>query len=313
MTKRSACLLSILAFAALLTPCSRALSLVDSLWMLAIINGGYTYETPYVRLLGLIHQSMGPAAAQWAHILCGWLVAAIPALLLYRYLVRRDFNQVCADCATHKVRTGVLFVLFLLFSFVSPTTLITHQLASADELPLAEEKARHPTVSLELCLCHADSDRLTRTLTASGRSMEEALAAAASIEGYRLMPVVRDGHIFELVYVSETVELTAADVQSASARKATVGDGYEVEGRLTPEGSWKLRTLTRDYQPGGRKNPTDEGRRLAIVVDGELVMAPRFVCEIGEVFMIAGALTRDAAIRLAAALDKSDDSASAPD
>lgn len=310
MTKRTARLLSILAFAALLMPCGRALSLADALWALAM--GGRLYATPYTRLLGLVHQSLGPAAAQWAHILCGWLVAAIPAVLLYRYLVRRDFNRVCADCAAHKVGTGVLFVLFLLFSFFSPTTLISHLSASADELPLAEEKARHPAVSLELCLCHADSDRLTRTLTSTGRSMEEALSSAAPVEGYRLMPVMRNGHIFELVYVSETAELTAADVQGASARKATVGDGYEVEGHLTPEGSRKLHALTRDYQPGGRKNPTDEGRRLAIVVDGELVMAPRIVCEIGEVFMIAGALTRDEAIRLAAALDKSDDGAAAP-
>jgi preprotein translocase subunit SecD len=62
--------------------------------------------------------------------------------------------------------------------------------------------------------------------------------------------------------------------------------------------------LTRDYKPHGAKNPSNYGRALAIVVNGELVTAPIIYAEIdmGE-FVITGKFTKEEAIALAAALN----------
>ena len=160
-----------------------------------------------------------------------------------------------------------------------------------------------PTATLELRLCHPENDRLERELKANGRLTDEVLAAAPQIEGYRLMRV--RGKDDAVCYVCDDVELSMEDIVSARASKLPFNEGfYEVSAKLTPEGRGRLARLTRDYKPHGAKNPSDLGRALAIVVNGELVTAPIIVSEIdmGE-FMITGKFTKEEAVNLAAALN----------
>lgn len=95
------------------------------------------------------------------------------------------------------------------------------------------------------------------------------------------------------------------DFVSARASKSPFNEGfYEVSAKLTPEGRGRLARLTRDYKPHGAKNPSNHGRALAIVVNGELVAAPIIHTEIdmGE-FIITGKFTKEEAVNLAAALN----------
>jgi preprotein translocase subunit SecD len=106
-------------------------------------------------------------------------------------------------------------------------------------------------------------------------------------------------------YVCDDVELSMDDFVSARASKLPFNEGfYEVFAKLTPEGRGRLARLTRDYKPHGAKNSSNQGRALAIVVNGELVVAPIILAEIdmGE-FVITGKFTKEEAIALAAALN----------
>ena len=161
----------------------------------------------------------------------------------------------------------------------------------------------NPTATLELRLCHPESDRLERELKANGRLTDEVLAAAPQIEGYSIMRVRgKDDYV---CYVCDDVELSMEDFASAKAYESLYNKGtYEVSAKLTPGGRGRLARLTRDYQPHGAKNPSNHGRALAIVVNGELVAAPIIQTEIdmGE-FIITGKFTKEDAVALAAALN----------
>ena len=106
-------------------------------------------------------------------------------------------------------------------------------------------------------------------------------------------------------YVCDKAELTMEDFVSAKAYESFSLNGcYEVSGKLTPEGRGRLARLTRDYKPHGAKNPSNLGRVLAIVVNGEVVAAPMICTDIdmGE-FVITGKFTKEEAVALAAALN----------
>ena len=172
-----------------------------------------------------------------------------------------------------------------------------------EEISLEEAMEKNPTATLELRLCHPENDRLERELKANGRLTDEVLAAAPQIEGYRLMRV--RGKDDAVCYVCDDVELSMEDIVSARASKSLFNEGfYEVSAKLTPEGRGRLARLTRDYQPHGAKNPSNHGRALAIVVNGELAAAPIIQTEIdmGE-FIITGKFTKEEAVNLAAALN----------
>ena len=109
MTRRQAGIISVVAFAALLKPMGTIIGCFEIAWRV-ISRGGVQ---PRDRLIMAIADAFGVTAAQWANILIGWVAAAVPALLIYRYLRRRDFGQVCADCSAHSVRAWSLLVLFL--------------------------------------------------------------------------------------------------------------------------------------------------------------------------------------------------------
>jgi hypothetical protein len=100
-------------------------------------------------------------------------VAAIPALLIYRYLRRRDFTQVCMSCAAHKIRAWSLLVAYLALTLLNPSIAVQHVPFEAEGIPLDEAMEHSPTATLELRLCHPESDRLERELKANGRLTEE--------------------------------------------------------------------------------------------------------------------------------------------
>ena len=185
----------------------------------------------------------------------------------------------------------------------NPSIAVQHVPFEAEGIPLDETMEHSPTATLELRLCHPENNRLQREMKANGRLTDEVLAAAPQIEGYRLMRV--RGKDDSVCYVCDDVELSMDDFVSARASKLPFNEGfYEVFAKLTPEGRGRLARLTRDYKPHGAKNSSNQGRALAIVVNGELVVAPIIQAEIdmGE-FVITGKFTKEEAIALAAALN----------
>ena len=282
MTRKQSGVIVVIAFAALLKPMGTIIGCFEIAWRV-ISRGGVQ---PRDRLIMAIADAFGVTAAQWANILIGWVAAAVPALLIYRYLRRRDFGQVCADCSAHSIRAWSLLVLFLALtllhlSVVTKAARIPVQIVQEhEEISLDEAMEQNHTATLELRLCHPENDRLERELKANGRLTDEVLAA-------------------------DEAELTKEDIVSARASKWPFNeDIYEVSAKLTPEGRGRLARLTRDYKPHGAKNPSNNGRALAIVVNGELVTAPIIYAEIdmGE-FVITGNFTKEEAIKLAAALN----------
>lgn len=185
----------------------------------------------------------------------------------------------------------------------NPSIDVQHVPFEAEGIPLDETMEHSPTATLELRLCHPENNRLQREMKANGRLTDEVLAAAPQIEGYRLMRV--RGKDDSVCYVCDDVELSMDDFVSARASQLPFNEGfYEVSAKLTPEGRGRLARLTRDYKPHGAKNSSGRGRALAIVVNGELVVAPIILGEIdmGE-FVITGEFTKEEAIALAAAFN----------
>lgn len=303
MTRRQAGIVSAVAFAALIRPVSNLLEFADLVWNV-ISQGGIP---PRIRLSMAIAGVCGMAAAQWANILIGWLAAAVPALLIYRYLRRRDFAQVCADCAAHRICAWSLLLAFFALTLLRPGMVVEAIGVPIPfeqvEIPLDEATGQNPMATLELCLCHPENDRLEGELKSIGRLTDDVLANAPKIDGYRLM---RSKECDDAVYyVSEKAELTHDDIVSAKVMKPFgEDDWYEVSVKLTPEGRGRLARLTRDHQPHGAKNNSDRGRALAIVVNGELVAAPIIQAEIntGEA-VIMGNFTKEEAVNLAVALN----------
>ena len=299
MTKKQAGVIAVIAFAALLRPMVTLIGLAEIAWRV-VFQG---CVQPRDRLLMAIADAFGAGAAQWADVLIGWMAAAIPALLIYRYLRRRDFTQVCMSCAAHKIRAWSLLVAYLALTLLNPSITVQHVPFEAEGIPLDEAMEHRPTATLELRLCHPENDRLERELKANGRLTDEVLAAAPQIEGYRLMRV--RGKDDAVCYVCDDVELSMEDIVSARASKSLFNeDIYEVSAKLTPEGRGRLARVTRDYKPHGAKNPSNCGRALAIVVNGELVAAPIIQAEIntGEA-VIMGNFTKEEAVNLAVALN----------
>ena len=111
MTPRTARNLSLVALVALYPLCRNLLAVLDLLCRIL-----FHTESPLTHFLYFVWANHG----QWAHIGSSFLVSLILPLvlsiLLYRYLLRRDFAQVCADCAARKMRLTVLFILFAFFT-----------------------------------------------------------------------------------------------------------------------------------------------------------------------------------------------------
>ena len=303
MNKKVARIISILAFVALLRPCA---SLWQFMELLAARLLGFGYgEMPTTRFLLWIYGLFGPVAANLANWAIGLILAAVPTVLLYRFLVRQDFDGVCKECASRKILSWSMFSLFVIFSLISPQWILRPMANACEQLPLEDAMSQSPAASLEVCLCHPDSDKLVDALRTEGELAAEALATASQIDGYRLMPLTRGSKISDVCYVSATVELSNDDLESVTAQSDFMNpETYVVCVRLNSEGRKKFRKLTEDYTPGGPKNQNGSLRRLAIVVNGRLVVAPAIydVITNGE-FTISGHFSADEAICLAAGLN----------
>ena len=306
MNKKPARIIAALAFVVLVRPLANAFTFAEEImrWMLGMP------ESPCDRLMFWLYEEFGMWAADFAYIAFLFTVPAVASVLIYRYLLRRDFKQVCDDCAAHKVLAWMLFVLFVLFSFTSFSRMFVPAYTEGAPIPLDEAMEESGHVSLEFRLCHPDSDKLVKELSGEGDLNGESLAAAPAIEGYDLLAIADGERITDACYVSTKAELSEADVVWATVRKASsfvngqmLDDRYELNCELSDEGGRKMRTLTMNYQPGGAKNHDSARRRLAIVVNGRLVVAPYIMSEIGKSFGITGRFSRDEAVSLAAALN----------
>ena len=99
-------------------------------------------------------------------------------------------------------------------------------------------------------------------------------------------------------YVNRKSELTGQDLVSANVSHDEIGRPT-VAFKLNGKGGSLMRKLTRNYIAHGEKNPTDQGRELAIVLDGELISAPVLQGEISTSGQISGSFSASEAQRLA--------------
>ena len=307
MTKKRSLIVALVAFAALMLPLSRLVSFADSLLCTLLAQAGCVNVSWGLQsqLVIAAYECFGPVWSRPVVFLLPIAYALIPVVFIYRYVRKRDFETICADCAAHSKTAWTLLVLFVLFSVAWPSIqtyclgVSAEEEAALDEMPASQEPVR-----LELCLCHPETEELTKPLMSAGVIGTQLVASAKSVEGYRLMTQERNGEIVEAVYVSEQAELTEEDVVSAWVEKDPVGDGYQVWGRLNPVAGGQLLELTRAYKPHGKKNPRDKGRQLAIVVNGRLMTAPVIQVEInGGEFAVCGNFSREEAMKLAASLN----------
>ena len=165
MTKKQAGVIAVIAFAALIKPMGNLIEFVDIVWYLAVDG----VASPRWRMYNAILQEFGPTAMYWSRGSFDYIVAAIPALLIYRYLRRRDFTQVCMSCAAHKIRAWSLLIAYLALTLLNPSITVHHVPFEAEGIPLDEAMEHSPTATLELRLCHPENDRLERELKANGR------------------------------------------------------------------------------------------------------------------------------------------------
>ena len=310
MTKKRSLIVALVAFAALMLPLSRLVSFADSLLCMLLAHAGCVNVPPWgvqSKLIMAVYDCFGRAGAQLAMFLLPVVITLIPVAFIYRYVRKRDFETICADCVAHSKAAWTLLVLFVLFSVAWPSIQTSCQgvVSAEEEVSLDEMPASQEPVRLELCLCHLDTEELTKPLMSAGVISTQLVASAKSVEGYRLMTREwKNGDIVEAVYVSEQAELTEEDVVSASVVRDTVIDDYLVKFYLSSSANRRLTELTRAYKPHGKRNPRDKGRQLAIVVNGRLMTAPVIQEEInGGEFAICGNFSREEAMKLAASLN----------
>ena len=310
MTKKRSLIVALVAFAALMLPLSRLVSFADSLLCMLLAHAGCVNVPPWgvqSKLIMAVYDCFGRAGAQLAMFLLPVVITLIPVAFIYRYVRKRDFETICADCTAHSKAAWTLLVLFVLFSVAWPSIQTSCQgvVSAEEEVSLDEMPASQEPVRLEFCLCHPDTEELTKPLMSAGVISTQLVASAKSVEGYRLMTREwKNGDIVEAVYVSEQAELTEEDVVSASVVRDTVIDDYLVKCYLSSSANRRLTELTRAYKPHGKKNPRDKGRQLAVVVNGRLMTAPVIQVEInGGEFSICGNFSREEAMKLAASLN----------
>lgn len=117
-------------------------------------------------------------------------------------------------------------------------------------------------------------------------------------QGYQFMLEKNKEGVYVPHYVSRRIELTGRDIVSAEVDRDELGRPV-VAFRLSGKGGIIMRKLTRNYIVHGERNPTDRGRELAVVLDGELLSAPVLQSEISTRGQISGDFTREEAQRLA--------------
>ena len=99
-------------------------------------------------------------------------------------------------------------------------------------------------------------------------------------------------------FVSRKTELTGEYLVSAGVDRDSTGS-LAISFSLNSKGAQIFSTLTRNYIAHGPKNPSNQGRQLAIILDDVLVSAPTLQSEIGAHGQITGRFTPAEAQRLA--------------
>ncbi|MDR2850365.1 MAG: hypothetical protein LBW77_07515 [Verrucomicrobiota bacterium] len=177
---------------------------------------------------------------------------------------------------------------------------------------LVEDVIRHQGV-LEFKLVHAQNDELVDTLLTSGR-LPEGYALSDDGRGFVRIPDWTDflkdpdyhhrlslfevpdpsytfmldrkqnasGQIvYRAVFVNRKAELTGAAVARATVERDRRSDDTHIALSFDAEGAKAFARLTQAYAPRGSQNSdSDEGRQLAIVMDGILYSAPVIRTEI---------------------------------
>jgi SecD/SecF fusion protein len=102
-------------------------------------------------------------------------------------------------------------------------------------------------------------------------------------------------------YVARSTEprVTGEDLVSAAVQRDPTSGSLSISFRLSGEGGRKFATLTRNYKAHGPKNPSDQGRQLAIILDNTLISAPVINSEIGSQGEITGRFDAKSAKKLA--------------
>jgi preprotein translocase subunit SecD len=101
------------------------------------------------------------------------------------------------------------------------------------------------------------------------------------------MPV---GDTDEQIYVTKTAALKNADIVKAEAKRSNLDQGsYDVEIEFTPAGAKKMEAIS----------GANIGKRLAVLVDGKVLSAPRLQDKISSRAVITGRISADEARRIA--------------
>jgi len=202
------------------------------------------------------------------------------------------------------------------------------QLPGADEKTRKEAKASLQNAAfLEFRLTHAKDQQLVAKLlskdvapegykkSGNGYARAENWAEVSKVPGYaaRLAafetPDARYSFMLEdngdgtysPNFVSRTTEprVTGEDLVSAAVERDPTTGSLSIGFRLSSEGGRKFSTLTRNFKAHGPKNPSNEGRQLAIILDDQLISAPTIQSEIGANGQITGRFDAKSAKKLA--------------
>ena len=83
-------------------------------------------------------------------------------------------------------------------------------------------------------------------------------------------------------FVSRKAELTGDSLTSARVDRESMTGKLRIPFRLDSKGAKTFAALTRNYKAHGSRNPSNDGRQLAIVLDGVLYSAPSIESEIPD-------------------------------
>ena len=101
------------------------------------------------------------------------------------------------------------------------------------------------------------------------------------------MPI---GDTDEQIYVTKTAALENGDIAKAEARRSELDRvSYDVQIEFTPAGAKKMEAIT----------GANLGKRLAILIDGKVLSAPKLLEKISSRAVITGRISADEARRIA--------------
>ena len=153
MNKKRSLIVALIAFAALIHPLPHLVSFADSLLCMLLAHAGCV-NVPWglqSKLVMAVYDCFGRVGAQLAMFLLPVVITLIPVAFVYRYVRKRDFETICADCAAHSKAAWTLLALFVLFSVAWPSIQTSCQgvISAEEEVPLDDSSASQEPVRLE--------------------------------------------------------------------------------------------------------------------------------------------------------------------